>query len=111
MGSISFPATTIYKPSGIYIRYPKIHGVEYVGDSQLLLWLPLLALVLTIIHATRVCNADSGVILEGCFWYTDRSPEASQDPMLSIKINNKYHFSTKMEYVIALSYISVPVEI
>jgi hypothetical protein len=47
----------------------------------------------------------------GCFWYTDRSPEASQDPMLSIKINNKYHFSTKMEYVFALSYICVLVEI
>jgi hypothetical protein len=32
--------------------------------------------------------------------------------MLSIKINNNnYHFSTKMEYVIALSYIPVSVEI
>jgi hypothetical protein len=84
--------------------YPEIHAVEYVGDSQLLLWLPILVLVLAIIHTTRLSNADSGLILEGCFWYTDRPPEASQDPLLSIKINNDYsHFSREMEYI----YISV----
>jgi len=103
---INFPATKNLQKPSTYAT--KIHDVKNVGDIQLLHWLAPMRQVLTKIHITRVCNVDSGLQLEGSVSYTNGSPEARQDPMLSIKISsNTHHCWTTMEQVPTCSYTVV----
>jgi hypothetical protein len=63
----------------------------------------VLVYTLPIIHVTRLANVDNRLKLEGYFSNTDHSPEASKDPMLSIKINRyDCHCRTTMEYTTML---------